>query len=70
MNKIIKLTRLDYKGNEVIGGTSVLLNIDSLIIVEPNIDVTYVKYREDVVKVLVCKESVDTIMQLINQKMY
>ena len=72
MNKIIKLTRLYEKDGEIVGRTTILFNVESLITAEinPYVCCTSIRYREDSVKTIECLENVETIMHLINQKNY
>ena len=73
MNKIIKLTRLYYNDDGIIAQKSfILFNVDSMIKAEANnrLGCTSIIYNSDSVMTIHCSESIDTIMQLINQKNY
>ena len=64
--------RLEHHDGEVVGTSTILLNVESMIIAEvnPYLCCTTIKYREDSVKTIDCAEQVETIMHLINQKNY
>lgn len=73
MNKIIKLTRLyHHDNNDLYDKSNILFNVDFMIKAElnPYLCCTSIVYKEDSVKTIECAESIETIMQLINQKNY